>query len=294
MTFFFSLFRVIAALLTRMPFPFLYFLSDLFRFVLQNIIQYRKEVIYTNLTRSFPEKSSCEIRELATAFYRNLADVAFEVIKLELVRPDKLLERFEFTGLDILKESFSKGRSVIITIGHCGNWEWMGTVLGMLLPVKGYAIIKPLAERRFDKYLESLRHRFNPGSTINFHHTYRAMIRNKNENAGFYVFAADQTPTKAEINHWGQFLNQETPFYTGVEKLSRSLDLTVVFIDITRTGRGKYCGEIRLITDKPKDTAVLEITGKYISLLEDSIRRNPDNWLWSHRRWKFERSSPQS
>jgi Kdo2-lipid IVA lauroyltransferase/acyltransferase len=294
MTFIFVLFKAFAWMVSRLPFPILYAFSSLVRFLLQYIIRYRRKVITENLVRSFPEKSQAEIRIIMNRYYRNLADIILEVIKLQGISPEELKKRFSFSGLEHLNNAFDNGRSVIVAIGHCGNWEWMGTVMGLLAPVRGFAIVKPLADKRFHKYLESLRHRFNPGSTIPFQYTYRTLIRNKKDMVTFNVFAADQTPTQAEINHWSTFMNQDTPFYIGVEKLAKSLDFSVVFIDILRVGRGKYIGDIQLITHKPKNTADLEITEKYIRLLENSIIRQPDNWLWSHRRWKFSRTSPDA
>jgi KDO2-lipid IV(A) lauroyltransferase len=79
----------------------------------------------------------------------------------------------------------------------------------------------------------------------------------------------------------------------GVEKLARSLDFSVVFIDIQRIARGRYNGDIQLITHDPKNTAECWITEKYIRLLENAIRKQPDNWLWSHRRWKYSRNSTE-
>jgi KDO2-lipid IV(A) lauroyltransferase len=227
-------------------------------------------------------------------YYRNLADVFVEVIKSERISPEELKKRFSFSGFELVINELNKGRSVIVAIGHFGNWEWMGTALGLLAPSKGFGIVKPLSQKHFHKYLESLRHRLNPGITIPFQHTYRTLIRHKMHGATFNIIAADQTPTRAEINYWSKFLNQDTPFYVGVEKLARTLDFTVVYIDIQRTGRGKYNGEIRLISKDPKATHDLEITEKYIRLLEESIRRRPDNWLWSHKRWKFERTGGQA
>ena len=290
----YALFRVFTFITSRFPFPVLYFCADLLKFFLQYVIRYRRKVVLNNLANSFPGKSSAEINKIVSAFYRNLAEVIMEVIKLETISKESLLNRFSFKGMDILEEAFKKEKSVIIAIGHYGNWEWMGTALGLVLPVKGYAIIKPLSEKRFHDYLESLRHRLNPDSTIDFHHTYRNLVRNSKSMVTFNVFAADQTPTRSDINHWSPFLNQETAFFTGIEKLSKSLDFTVVFMEIYRTGRGKYVGEITLITDDPKSTADFEITDNYIHLLENSIVKRPDNWLWSHRRWKFTRSNSPS
>lgn len=289
MAFLFAIFKVIAGLVSRLPFPVLYFFSDILRFFLHYIVRYRRSVLLNNLQHSFPEKSNKEISKIAADYYRNLSDIIVEVIKLHSVKPGKLKDRFDITGLEPLKAEMLNGRSVIVMIGHCGNWEWMGTVLGQLLPFRGFAIVKPLSDKYFNHFMESLRHRINPGSTIPFHNTYRTLIRHKKEMVSFYVFAADQTPVKEEAHYWTNFLNQDTPFYVGFEKISKSLDLPVFFLDIVRTGRGRYNGDIQPITTHPKDTAEHEITDTYIKLLEEAIRRHPDNWLWSHRRWKFTR-----
>jgi Kdo2-lipid IVA lauroyltransferase/acyltransferase len=294
MTLVFALFKAFTWVVSRLPFPILYFFSGMLRFFLQYIIRYRRPVILKNLSNSFPEKSRAEIRKIVGCYYRNLADIFLEVIKLQRISPEELKKRFIFNGFEHLNHAIDNGRSVILAIGHCGNWEWMGAALGLLSPVKGFGVVKPLADENFHKYLESLRHRFNPDGTIPFQHTYRALIRNKKEMISIIGIAADQTPTRAEINYWSIFLNQDTPFYMGVEKLAKSLDFSIVFIDIKRTGRGMYIGDIQPITHEPKSTADTEITEKYIRLLEDSIRRRPDNWLWSHRRWKFGRSSPDA
>jgi KDO2-lipid IV(A) lauroyltransferase len=289
MAIFYAFFRMFTFVVSRLPFPVLYFFSDILKFLLQYILRYRKDLTRKNLSRAFPDKTASEIGKIMSSYYRNLADLILEVIKLENVSREALKKRFVFIGSEILTRAFDNEKSVIIAIGHCGNWEWMGTTLGMVNPVKGYAIIKPLSVKSFHDYLEFLRHRFNPDSTIDFQHTFRNLVRNKKTMVTFNVFAADQTPTKSDINYWSSFFNQDTPFYTGVEKLARSLDLTVVFMDIYRTHRGHYTGEIQLITDDPKNTSEFEITEKYIHMLEQSIAKRPDNWLWSHRRWKFER-----
>lgn len=286
----FILFKAFASLVSRLPFRFLYGFSGMVRFFLQYLIRYRRKVIMNNLNRSFPEKTPAEIKKIINRYYRNLADIIVEVIKLQSIRPKDLKERVNINGFEHLEKAFVNGRSVIYAIGHCGNWEWMCAVLGLISPVKGFGVVKPLSDKNFHKYMESLRNRFNPGGSIPFQHTYRAFIRNKKEMVTLNAIAADQTPTRSEINYWTRFLNQDTPFYIGVEKLARSLDFSVVFIDIRRTGRGRYTGDIHLITHDPQNTVDLEITEKYIRLLEKSIIERPDNWLWSHRRWKFERN----
>ncbi|HSG67489.1 MAG TPA: lysophospholipid acyltransferase family protein, partial [Bacteroidales bacterium] len=104
-----------------------------------------------------------------------------------------------------------------------------------------------------------------------------------------YAFAADQTPSNPRTSYWGRFLHQDTPFYTGMEKLARTLDLAVIYLDLYREKRGHYVGEFSMITNEPKSTKENEITDAYILRLEEAIRKRPDNWLWSHRRWKHKR-----
>ena len=227
-------------------------------------------------------------------YYRNLADITLEVIKLRSISPEILKKRIDFMGFEHLNDALVGGRSVIVAIGHCGNWEWIAQELGLVSQVKGYGIIKPLNNEYFNKYMESLRNRLNPKFTISFRHTFRTLIRHKQHGiTSFNILAADQTPHYDEINYWSNFLNQDTPFYLGIEKMAISLDFSVVFLDIHRTERGRYTGEFHLLTNDPRNTAEFEIMEKYIRMLESSINRDPDNWLWSHRRWKNKRSVPE-
>ena len=284
----FPIFKVVSRVIASLPFGMLYALSVVLSFVLNRVAGYRKKVIFQNLRNSFPEKSHREISRIANEYYRNLGDIIVEVIKLGRIQPKELENRFELIHRELLTTALNDGKSVIIAIGHCGTWEWMGTALGLVTEQKGYALTKPLSDKDFNGYMEKIRHRLNPGSTIPFKSAFREMVRRKNE-PSFYVMAADQTPTLDEANYWTGFLNQDTPFFMGIEKIARSLGTRVIFMDIQRTGRGKYRGVMQLVSDDPAGTGEGEITEKYVHLLEKAIRDNPPNWLWSHRRWKHKR-----
>lgn len=282
-------FRVISWCISRLPFPALYCLSGFLCFILRDVIRYRRKVVYNNLRNSFPEKSESEIRKTVRKFYQNLADVILETIKQENLSLGQYEKRFIFSNTEVYEKIISQGKSVIVGIGHCGNWEWMGNALGLSVPVKGYAVVKPLSDKRFDKYITRLRSKTRNGGVISFKEVYRTLVRLKNQRT-MTVFAADQTPTRGEINYWTEFLNQDTPFFLGIEKIAKSLDSGVLFLDLQRTGRGYYEGNFQLITDDPRNTKEFEITEKYVYLLQKAIRRHPDNWLWSHRRWKHKRT----
>lgn len=284
----FIFYKAFAWCVSRLPFRCLYILADILYFIFRHLTVYRQDIIRKNLERSFPEKSSGELKKISGAFYHNLADVAMEIIKLQHISPEVMKDRFVFENHELLLESFRNNKSSIVAIGHCGNWEWMGTALGLVTPQKGYGIVKPLTSQDFNAYMQRLRHRLNPDSTIPFKSAFSTMVRNR-DHLSFNVIAGDQTPTRDEANYWITFLNQDTPFFQGIEKISRSLDMDVFFLDIRRTSRGRYCGHFSLITDRAKETADNEITVKYVRMLEEAIRNNPSNWLWSHRRWKHSR-----
>ena len=289
----FALFKTFLRAVSLVPFPILYVHSDVVRFFLQYIFRYRRSVILENLKNSFPEKNKKEIRKIMCSYYRNLADITLETIKLRSISPVHLKQRVNFNKIEILNHAFQHHDNVIIALAHRGCWEWIGQALGLVSPLTGYGITKPLSNKYFNDYMEFVRNRFNEGSTIPFRQTYRTLVHHKQEgHVAFYLIAADQTPHLDEINYWSNFLNQDTPFYLGIEKMAVSLDLPVVFLDIHRVGRGRYSVDFQIITYDPKKTTTLEIMEKYIRLLEDAIRSDPSNWLWSHKRWKYKRIVP--
>ncbi len=285
------IFTGLVLILSKFPFGLLYLKSDVLCFILYRVIRYRRDVVAGNLRNAFPGRSVAERKKIETQYYRNLADIIMEVIKWRSISPEELLRRFRFENIELMEEAFDRGQGVIIAIGHCGNWEWMGTALGLISDKKGYAIVKPLSDKRYDNYMRKLRHRLNPDSTIPFKETFRRMLVNKKKEPTFNVFAADQTPTRDEINYWTEFLNQDTGFFLGIEKIARSLDFAVIFVDIVREKRGHYRGIMSLISGKPSETEEFVITEKYVRSLEKAIQDNPSNWLWSHRRWKHKRNS---
>jgi KDO2-lipid IV(A) lauroyltransferase len=285
----YSLFVVVAWLVSRLPLPLLYVLSEILGFLLHHVFRYRRKVVALNLSRAFPDKDKHEVRSIARQYYRNLADIILETIKKQSISKSNLAGRISFKNDHILDDLYARGKSVMVTIGHCGNWEWMSAVLEMTSPYRVFAVVKPLSDRRFEKYMTSLRTRFSTrGELIPFKNTLRFLVQHRRE-LSLTVIAGDQTPTKGEINYWTRFLNQDTPVFLGIEKIARSLDMAVVFMDIYRTRRGRYTAEINLITDRSGEIAEHEITQKYVGLLEQAIRQRPDNWLWSHRRWKHSR-----
>jgi KDO2-lipid IV(A) lauroyltransferase len=103
------------------------------------------------------------------------------------------------------------------------------------------------------------------------------------------LMMADQTSHGLASDYWTEFLHQDTCWFTGIERIAKKLDYAVVFVSMVRQGRGRYEVTFELVTDHPKDAGTGEIMEPYVRCVERFIEANPDNWLWSHRRWKHER-----
>ena len=282
-------FLAVAFLIALLPFWLLYLKSDFLSFVLFYLVKYRKKVVFENLRNSCPGKSEQEINLIARKYYRNLGDLILEIIKLRSLSKDQLMKRVKVNNAELLHDLYSKQKSAMLIMGHCGNWEWASTVITFHTKHTCFGMAKPLSDPFFEKYMMQLRTKFNPDAIVHFKRFFRMMVENRN-NVSAYLMAGDQTPTKSEINYWTTFLNQETAMFLGAEKIAKALDLPIIYMDTQRTGRMRYEITLSLITDKPKETAEFEITEKHVRLLENAIRLHPENWLWSHRRWKHKRA----
>jgi KDO2-lipid IV(A) lauroyltransferase len=117
--------------------------------------------------------------------------------------------------------------------------------------------------------------------------TLREILNYRKENQPVVIgYISDQVPFWTNIHHWVDFLHHDTPVLTGTERIARKVNHAVFFLDVHRVRRGYYEAEFKLMTREPRKMDDFEITDIYFKLLEESIRRAPEFWLWSHNRWK--------
>lgn len=270
-----------------LPFPLLYVLSDMFRFVLFTLVGYRRKVILTNLRNSFPQKSEAEIKAIARKFQQWFCDLTLETLKTLTLSPESLRKRVTFEGTDILRRYAQEEQSVILVLGHFGNWELAGARYSAEpgLP-QLYVIYHPLQNKWFDNLVYHMRTRHGT-HLYTMRETSKSMLRDRHLNTAT-AFIADQTPAP-ERAYWMTFLNQDTPVFQGTEALAKKLDYPVIYICITRPRRGYYRMQVETLVAEPKNTEEGEITRIHTQRLERDIVNYPDLWLWTHRRWKHKR-----
>lgn len=272
-------------LISLLPFPVLYFFSDILYILLYYILKYRRKVVSKNLLNSFPEKTKSELEQIEKRFYRYLADLMLESVKTISISANDIKKRFVFKNLELLTKHLQNGRSVIAVSGHYGNWEWGPVAIGLELKEKVLVVYKPLSDKRFEGMMNSMRSRF--GSVmVPMKLTLRKVIEYKNE-PNVLVLVGDQTPTREESQYFTNFLNQQTAVFLGVEKIALKLKNPVVYFSINRIKRGYYECVVKSLIDNPEHTKEHEITEAHTRELEKNIRFQPEYWLWSHKRWKF-------
>lgn len=272
-------------LLSLLPFWMLYLISDFLFLIVYYVIGYRRKVVHENLANSFPEKSEQERRIIEKKYFQYLCDLMVETVKMITIPQKAVAKRVRPTNLEVMDAYFKQGRSIIGAVGHYCNWEVANLGLSAYFNATLLVVYKPLTNKVFDDFFIKMRSRLG-SILVAMKNITRTMVKYKDDPT-FALLVADQTPVKHEAVYFTDFLNQPTAFFLGIEKLAKLTDQVVVFCDVKRVKRGYYEYTFIPIEDKPKQTAEYEITNAYIKCLEEMIRREPQYWLWSHRRWKF-------
>jgi len=278
-------------IVTLLPLRILYLISDLFFYFVYYFPGYRKKVVAENLKNAFPEKTKKELKEIEKKFYHHFCDLFIEISAMTHMSKKELMKRMQFADPDFTDKIYNEDRDVALIIGHYGNWEWI-SILPAFTKLKFVPIYKPLNNKYFDRFIFDLRSK-NGSAPAAMSNVVREIIRNRRDNIrAIYAFVADQTPPLPDIKFRMRFLNQDTPVYLGVEKLSVKYDMAVFFFHIQKLKRGYYRIIPELLFDHPAGLPEYLITRTHVKRLEEIIMEQPEYWLWSHRRWKHQKENP--
>jgi Kdo2-lipid IVA lauroyltransferase/acyltransferase len=280
--------------LSLLPLSVLYLLADFLYVLLYHVIGYRKKVVSQNLRNSFPDKTEKEIQGIAKAFYRQLPDIIVEILKLASMDEKEMRRRIVFSNQEVLDGFVQQGRTVITMGSHSSNWEWVLPAGAVQFGFPAEGIYRPLKNEFFEEFMLYLRGRLGT-RLIKMKDTMRDFVRNRKV-PRVVAMLSDQTPPYGEIQFWTTFMNQDTPFFVGAEKLANAFNCPVLFLDVHRIKRGHY----RLTFDVLSDGEAKSVEGEYpiteafARKLEASLHRSPADYLWTHKRWKHSRGPAAS
>ena len=277
--------RCVVWLIGIMPFSVMYRVSDAFAWFMRRVLGYRKAVMYENLKRAFPEHSDAQIAEIMKAAYRNLTDITLETIKGFTTPMEKIHKRCISKNPELIHEAMKNGQSIILAGSHLASWEWPGLVMPDHLKTLVNCAYKPLTNPLVNSFYNKKR---SKGGMVMFtmDETYPAMRKHRNTTS-LFILVSDQSPSSRKNAHWTSFFGTETAFLPGIDFLARRFDYPVYYFHVDRVKRGRYEITYYPICTNPSEAADREITRSYASLVEERIRENPTDWLWSHKRWKM-------
>lgn len=275
-------------LISLLPWRVLFLLSDFEYLFVYKIFGYRTKVVRRNLSTAFPDKGEKELRAIERRFYHWFCDYFFEAVKLLSISEDELRHHFRITNSAELEECFQQGQSVGAILGHYCNWEWLSCV-GYDLPGNRRVglVYSPLHNKAFDHLFQRIRSSQASSVLVPKKDILRFLIGFRRDHVmSIFGYISDQGPKWSNIHLWVPFLNHDTPVFTGAERIMRKMNNAVYYVDMSRPRRGYYEMTYRLITKEPQTLPEFEVTRRFFQMLEETIRREPAYYLWTHNRWK--------
>jgi Kdo2-lipid IVA lauroyltransferase/acyltransferase len=272
-------------LLSRLPLRLLYGISAILYFPVR--IFYRRKLVLKNLRQAFPEKDVTELERIADKFYRNFIDMVMEVIKTLSISESEMRKRVVYINPEIAFEEKQKNKPLLLFGSHQSNWEWAALGSGLHMSCPGNAIYKPLQDKKADEFLIKIRSKYG-GKPIPKDTAARELLRMKNTHRLFGLLA-DQSPPRENV-HWAHFFGKESDFYPGLVNLPFLMQATAVFARFKRIKKGHYTVELVPIGKPPYKRNDYTVLKKYIEEMERLIKESPEDYLWTHNRWKHTRT----
>ena len=285
--------RGIIYALSLLPFRMLYVLSDILYVLVYKIVGYRRKTVSKNLRNSFPDKTKAELLKIERDFYHSFCDNMVEMFKLLSISPEEIHRRMTFSGNDEIEKSLDTHQFCFIYLGHFCNWEWISSIplWAQRTDHVNAQLYRPLKNKVIDELFIELRTHFG-ATNISKYEALRHILTYKKEGRRAIVgFISDQSPTPINIYEWVDFLHQDTPVFTGTERIAKKVDAAIYFADVERESRGHYRLRLRLMTEDARAYPDYQLTEQYMRELEQMILRQPHLWLWSHKRWKHTRAA---
>lgn len=275
---------LLAYLLSLLPMWLLYGLSDFAYILLFKLLAYRKKVVWSNLTYAFPEKSEEVRRQIMKRFYHSFCDQWVETLKLMSASQKYIKKRFS-GNWTVFEQAVESGNGrVVVLLGHQFNWEWGNLTMPLCFSGRYAGIYLPLKSKAVDKLMLYIRRR--TGALLIPAQDMRWGFKELANHKHILAFIADQTPASLKIADWHLFMNRQAPFLNGPEKVARIRQAAVVFVGLRKLKRGHYELFAEQICTNARNLPEGEVIKRYVDFLQNELRQQPANWMWSHRRWK--------
>ena len=277
-------------LLSLLPFFVLYLISDGVYLLLYYVIGYRRKVVMGNLAIAFPEKTIEERTAIAKKFYKGFADTFIETIKL-LSLSDKEFDRRCVGDFSAMNAMAATGKNIQMLGGHQFNWEYANLLLSRHIKIPFIGVVANVENKVLNRIYFKFRARY--GTILIPNSSFQRQMTELMKRQYSLCLLADQNTSPAR-GYWMNFFGKPVPFIMGPHKALVKYKPAVVYFTFKKLKRGYYQFEVCELVEDISNLSAEQLALKYRDFLEDVIRRQPENYLWSHRRWKHEYSEDYS
>ena len=273
-------------LISLLPWRILYIFSNIIAWLLDKVFAYRKNVILKNLEFAMPELSSSDKSKLLRPIYRNFSDILLESFKSSFTAPEIIHERYKFVTTPEFESDYNLENGVAVYAAHYGNWEWASISLQVQTPYQVVALIKPLTNKYINKFIWA--NRSANGTKLIDIYKSKEDVYATYERPSSVIYVSDQNPSNKTKAQKINFFGKETLAVHGAAGYATQFpEKSVWFYQITRTDRGWYTiAPVKVADANEPGLTGHELTQRYFNLLEEQIRKQPSDWLWTHKRWK--------
>jgi len=287
--------------LGKFPLKFHYFMGDILSWIAEKLLRYRTDVVWINISRSFPEMKYKELKKVYKDFYRHFGEIFAETIWFAAATYKRLFKSgiVTVTNPEEINEMFLSTPSMTVLSTHCGNWELMGGFLGYRtssgvkvaieeehIQVVYKKLSNPVSDEVFRRNRVAALEEVGTSCEIESSNILRQTLKQKDERK-VYIYPTDQAPYRKAGKHpIGEFMSQPTNVMLGSVGVACKLSHSVMYMKMKRVERGRYEMTLIPICRDASQLTPEELMRKYYDLLEEEIRETPANWLWTHKRWK--------
>lgn len=268
-------------------------------FIAGEMIRYRRDIVMTNLARSFPDKKYAELKSICKEFYRHFGDVIGEAVWFGgCTDPQRLKDAgiVRMTNPEELERLYAGTGSVFVLAAHTGNWELFGGYVSyadnLKVPENDVCVVyKKLSSEVWERLMRDNRRapiadKEHYDGLVESMDVMRYMLTNKSGHK-VYNFITDQYPYRGSRKvAVGEFMHQPTVSMDGGAKLAAKFGMSVAYLSYLPESRGHYTMTFKTICDDASQMSPEDIMKQYYKLLQEDLEAAPWNWLWTHKRWK--------
>ncbi len=279
---------LLLAMLGRLPLGFLYFIGDVLWIPMS--VVYRRRLVLDNLKKAFPDKTIQELKQIRSAFYKNLVAVIAEVIKIPSMDEAEIKRRVKCVNPEVMEEERMRGLPALLFAAHYCNWELLSLSISLHSGYRLDPIYKVQSNNFMDKFIYRVRSKLG-GIPIPAKNALRNVLKNKEMRLVGIV--GDQKPVYRAPKLWINFLGMETAFNVGGAAMAYMTQFSCYYVKMVRLKKGFYELEFVEIGKSPYEKGDQSMIAEFAREIEKQITSVSENWLWSHNRWKYGRRAEE-